>query len=119
MIMPILTRTCGSRIKFRHGFSKGSVTEPLFCYGQLCAMVFYGFRFAMMGLFAAGLKSDWIFKHVSDTLYTGIGIGLMIKNDNLIFPTFLISAFAYPSPAAGVPGCSLISQAARIPAQGL
>jgi hypothetical protein len=68
---------------------------------------FYGFRFAMMGLFAAGLKSDGYSNMFQTHLYTGIGIGLMIKNDNLIFPTFLISAFAYPSPAAGVPWLQL------------
>ena len=37
---------------------------------------------------------------VRNPFYTGIGLGLLIKNDNLIFPTFMITAFVYPNVAS-------------------
>ncbi len=64
---------------------------------------FYGFRFAFTGMFAGGFKSDGVSKLFETRFYTGIGVGLLIKNDNLIFPTFLISAIFYPTPEVGVP----------------
>ena len=33
------------------------------------------------------------------SVFTGIGMGLMIKNDNLVFPALTISAYYYPTPA--------------------
>jgi hypothetical protein len=68
---------------------------------------FYGFRFALLGQFVAGLKGDGSSNLFRTHLYTGIGAGILIKNDNLIFPTFLISAFVYPAPPAGVPWLQL------------
>jgi hypothetical protein len=35
--------------------------------------------------------------------FYGFGASLMIKNDNLIFPTILISGFIYPVNSYGVP----------------
>ncbi|MBE0649058.1 MAG: hypothetical protein IH596_14900 [Bacteroidales bacterium] len=63
---------------------------------------FYGFRFALQGTVWAGLsapkdKSLWQSK-----LMTGIGVGLLFRNDNLIFPTLIISCFIYPT-TPGVP----------------
>ena len=63
---------------------------------------FYGFRFALQGTIWAGMsapkgKSLW-----ESRFMTGIGVGLMFKNDNLIFPTIMVSCFVYPT-TPGVP----------------
>lgn len=68
---------------------------------------FYGFRFALTGVFAAGFRSDGFSNLFKTTFITGIGAGLVIKNDNLIFPSILVSAFVYPSPEPGVPWLQL------------
>ncbi|MCX6287274.1 MAG: hypothetical protein NTY96_09170 [Bacteroidetes bacterium] len=76
------------------------------CYFSTVAFTpwyLYGFRFAFTGMFAGGFKSDGFSKLFQTRFYTGIGVGLLIKNDNLIFPTFLISAYFYPTPEVGVP----------------
>ena len=87
---------------------KGVQSLSIYCTTNIYTpWYFYGFRFALMGLCAAGLKRDGYSNLFETHLYTGIGIGLMIKNDNLIFPTFLISAFAYPSPTTGMPWLQL------------
>jgi len=67
----------------------------------------YGFRFALTGMFAGGFRNDGYSKLFMTKFYTGVGFGLLIKNDNLIFPTFLISAYFYPTPAEGVPWLQL------------
>ena len=64
---------------------------------------FYGFRFALTGMFAGGFKSDGISKLFETRFYSAVGCGLLIKNDNLIFPTFLFSVYIYPTPVVGVP----------------
>jgi hypothetical protein len=68
---------------------------------------FYGFRFAMTGIFAAGFKGDGYSNLFMNKLVTGIGAGLVIKNDNLIFPSILVSAFVYPDTEPGVPWLQL------------
>ncbi len=65
---------------------------------------FYGFRFALQGTVWAGMsaskgKSLW-----ESRFMTGIGIGLLFRNDNLIFPTIMVSCFVYPT----TPGIPLI-----------
>ena len=64
----------------------------------------YGFRFALLGQIQGGVvnqeESPIDFNH---SFYSGIRIGLLIKNNNLIFPTFMISAFFYPNKHAGMP----------------
>ncbi|MEI6886026.1 MAG: hypothetical protein WCO02_16145 [Bacteroidota bacterium] len=64
---------------------------------------FYGFRFALTGMFSGGFKSDGFSRLFENKFYAGVGVGLLIKNDNLIFPTFLFSAIFYPTPDVGVP----------------
>ena len=63
---------------------------------------FYGFRFAIQGTIQVGLAANR-YKALSQShLITGIGVSMMVKNDNLIFPTLKISCFVYPT-APGVP----------------
>jgi hypothetical protein len=64
---------------------------------------FYGFRFAFTvygkGGFVAG-KRESLFRQ---RLYAGVGLGVIIRNDNLIFPAFRISCYYYPAVPNGVP----------------
>jgi hypothetical protein len=58
---------------------------------------FYGFRFAVMIELQAGLvaqKKEPLYKV---SFFSSIGLSLIIKNDNLIFPAFLVSGYLYPS----------------------
>lgn len=58
---------------------------------------FYGFRFALMMELQAGLvaqKNEPLFKA---PMFSSIGLSVIIKNDNLIFPAFLVSGYFYPS----------------------
>jgi len=80
--------------------------NSLACYFSTVAFTpwyFYGFRFALTGMFAGGVKSDGHSNLFMNQIYTGIGAGLLIRNDNLIFPTFLFSLVCYPTPEDGVP----------------
>ena len=68
---------------------------------------FYGFRFAITGMFAGGFKSDGVSNLFRSKFFAGLGVGLIIKNDNLIFSSILLSAIFYPTPAAGLPWLQL------------
>lgn len=63
---------------------------------------FYGFRFAIQGTVWAGLSSPENTSLWKAPFMAGIGIGVMVKNDNLIFPTLMFSCFVYPT-TPGVP----------------
>ncbi|MCX6266680.1 MAG: hypothetical protein NTW16_04890 [Bacteroidetes bacterium] len=58
---------------------------------------FYGFHVAVMMNFQAGVtvpkKKQWN----TVPLFSGLGFSLIIKNDNLIFPAFVVSGYFYPS----------------------
>ena len=66
-------------------------------------LYFYGFKFA----FALQLKGGFIAANGESLFHqpfnSGVGLGIMIRNDNLIFPPFVISCFYYPSIPHGVP----------------
>jgi hypothetical protein len=83
-----------------HGRKSLSASLSVIMYTPL---YFYGFRFAFM---LQG-KGGFVAPH-AETLFhqpfnTGVGIGILIRNDNLIFPPFLISCFYYPTIPHGVP----------------
>jgi hypothetical protein len=65
---------------------------------------FYGFKFSVFGQIQAGFVSR---KNVpidfSHSFYSGFRLGLLIKNDNLITPAYMISAFFYPNTREGMP----------------
>ena len=64
---------------------------------------FYGFKFALQTQFQGGFvssSSKALFKN--NAFFSGIKVGCMIKNDNLIFPTFVLSLFFYPSSPADI-----------------
>ena len=63
---------------------------------------FYGFRFALQGTVWGGLSAPKERSLLDSPFMTGIGVGLLFKNDNLIFPTIMISCFVYPT-TPGVP----------------
>ncbi len=58
---------------------------------------FYGFRFAFTIDLQAGLVAHKGEPLANASLFTGIGTGLIIKNDNLVFPAIVISGYFYPS----------------------
>ena len=59
---------------------------------------FYGFRFAFFGFADMVLISKNKNFYEFDNLVSGIGIGVRVRNENLIFPTFQIRIGYYPSP---------------------
>ncbi len=63
----------------------------------------YGFRFALTGQIQAGLAATKNQPLWKAPLFAGFGVGIMIKNENLVFPTFLISGYLYPVVPPGVP----------------
>ncbi|MEI7983106.1 MAG: hypothetical protein WCI71_15760, partial [Bacteroidota bacterium] len=58
---------------------------------------FYGFRFGLTVNLQAGVVAPKSKDLLRSPLFTGIGLGVLIKNDNLIFPTFMISGYYYPN----------------------
>jgi hypothetical protein len=66
-------------------------------------MYFYGFRFAFTTQVKGGFVAPNGESLFHQPFYTGVGIGVLIRNDNLIFPPFLISCFYYPTVPHGVP----------------
>ncbi|HTX89541.1 MAG TPA: hypothetical protein VMC08_11165 [Bacteroidales bacterium] len=64
---------------------------------------FYGFRFALMFNLQAGFIADQNQELFHQPLLAGIGTGIYIRNDNLIFPTLTISFYFYPNHPPGVP----------------
>jgi hypothetical protein len=63
---------------------------------------FYGFRFAFMLQGKGGFVAPAGESLFHQPFWTGVGLGILIRNDNLIFPPFLISCFYYPSIPHGV-----------------
>lgn len=63
---------------------------------------FYGFRFALKGTVWAGMSAPRAKPLWESRFMTGIGVGLIFNNDNLIFPTIMVSCFVYPT-TPGVP----------------
>jgi hypothetical protein len=66
-------------------------------------LYFYGFKFA----FALQVKGGFVAAN-GESLFQqpfncGVGVGIMIRNDNLIFPPLMISCYYYPSVPHGVP----------------
>ncbi|MEI7725641.1 MAG: hypothetical protein WCK09_11090 [Bacteroidota bacterium] len=58
---------------------------------------FYGFRFALMMELQTGLvaqKKEPLYK---SRMFSSIGFSVIIKNDNLVFPAFLLSGYYYPT----------------------
>jgi hypothetical protein len=64
---------------------------------------FYGFKFALLGSLQCGIISQKNQSFFTNPVYSGIGLSLIIKNDNLIFPSFSINAYFYPRTFSGVP----------------
>jgi len=62
---------------------------------------FYGFRFTLTGIIEGGLIADKDQPLLNSSFFTGFGAGVMIKNDNLIFPTFVIAGYFYPMLTGG------------------
>ena len=58
---------------------------------------FYGFRFAFTVDVQAGLVAHKKQTLANASLFTGMGLGFIIKNDNLVFPALVISCYFYPS----------------------
>ncbi|MCK9203463.1 MAG: hypothetical protein M0P58_03380 [Bacteroidales bacterium] len=58
---------------------------------------FYGFRFALSANIQTGLVAPRGGDLLQSPLFSGFGFGLLIKNDNLIFPTFMVAGYYYPN----------------------
>jgi len=63
---------------------------------------FYGFRFAILGQLAGGLCSAYKQPLFKSRFIFGIGTGVIIKNDNLVFPNFMIAGYFYPTTPGGI-----------------
>lgn len=64
----------------------------------------YGFKFAVLTQFQGGFVANApkpLFK--DNSFYSGIRLGLMIRNDNLVTPAYLFSIFFYPNTTANIP----------------
>jgi hypothetical protein len=57
---------------------------------------FYGFRFGPFLVCSMGMLGDAISGFKKRKLYSHIGLGVLIKNENLVFNTFQISISFYP-----------------------
>jgi hypothetical protein len=81
----------------RQRFVAGTETTAWFPFPIL------GFRiqsFLNLSLGQVGMDKDYIF---NNRFYGGIGGGVRIKNENLIFKTLELRAFYYPEPPADIP----------------
>ena len=83
-----------------HGLKSLSANLSLVMYTPL---YFYGFKFAFTMHLEGGFVSGEGESLFSKSFYSGLGLGILVHNDNLIFPTFLLSGFYYPAAPAGVP----------------
>ena len=72
---------------------------------------FYGFKFALMEQIQGGFVAK---KHIAlfaSRFYPGIRTGLVLRNDNLIFPALVISVFYYPATPSGGSGLQYLFNA--------
>lgn len=93
-----------------HGIHSLNLRFSVIMYTPL---YFYGFKFALYGQLQGGVISTTVENLFQRPFYTGIGLGLLIKNNNLIFPTFLLNIFFYPFSPQGVPSVQYIIQNAE------
>ncbi|UCG28867.1 MAG: hypothetical protein JSV24_05765 [Bacteroidales bacterium] len=56
----------------------------------------YGFRFACFGFADLGLVGPYNKSIFTNTLYSGLGFGIRIRNENLVFKTFQVRFAFYP-----------------------
>ena len=83
-----------------HGRQSLSATLAVIMYTPI---YFYGFKFAFTMQAKGGfvdVNGESLFHQ---PLNSGVGLAVMIRNDNLIFPPLVISCFYYPSVPHGVP----------------
>ena len=62
---------------------------------------FYGFKFALMEQLQGGFVAKYKAALFGTRFYPGIRTGLVLSNDNLIFPALVFSLFYYPSSPSG------------------
>ena len=62
---------------------------------------FYGFKFGIMARIQGGLIAQNKKPVFTQPFYSGIKAGLLVKNDNLIFPTMVFSVAYYPNHTPG------------------
>ncbi len=59
--------------------------------------VFLGFRFVFFGFASFGVIGDPVGSVLENQVYSGYGLGIRIKNDNLVFNTLELSVRVYPN----------------------
>jgi hypothetical protein len=62
---------------------------------------FYGFKFGIMARLQGGFIAQKDKPIFARSFFSGMKAGILIKNDNLIFPTLIFSASYYPNTIAG------------------
>jgi hypothetical protein len=72
---------------------------------------FYGFKFALMEQIQGGFVAKQHIALFANQFYPGIRTGLVIRNDNLIFPALVISVFYYPITPSGGSGLQYLINA--------
>ncbi|MEI7662306.1 MAG: hypothetical protein WCK34_08915 [Bacteroidota bacterium] len=70
---------------------------------------FYGFRFAITAAVQAGIVATKSKPLTKASVFTGVGIGLTIKNDNLVLPALNISGYYYPTTAGNFPQFQIVT----------
>jgi hypothetical protein len=79
-----------------------------------------GFRFAFFGSLDLGFIKTENLHFFESTPYTGIGIGIRIRNEHLVFDTFELKFSFYPGmPADAHPGYIEAGSIPRLPSNGL
>jgi hypothetical protein len=78
-----------------HSFS-ASITTIMFTPWQ-----FYGFKFGLMARLQGGLITKNKKPLFTQSFYSGIKAGILVKNDNLIFPTLVFSVSYFPNKLKG------------------
>ncbi len=91
------------------GFKNDSIFPDQRIYINLEAVAFsktfkYGFRFAFFGFADMVIYSEGTPAYKYDNMVSGLGLGLRVRNDNLIFNTFQIRFGIYP----GAPPYSIL-----------
>lgn len=59
--------------------------------------VFLGFRFVFFGFASYGVIGDPVGSVLENKVYSGYGLGIRIRNDNLVFNTLELSVRVYPN----------------------
>jgi len=82
-----------------NGYQRLNVRSETVLYS---ALRIYGFKFNFFGAYQGSFISERTQSIFKSTLYSGAGLGVRVRNENLPLNTFKIAVNYYPSPPLGV-----------------